>query len=222
MVVKTAVGYCRVSTNGQEENGLSLESQKQKIRQYAKMKNLDLGKIFEDVKTGANLNRPGAQELMRLCRGGYFSDIIIVSLDRLSRNVIDTWKLIKEIFEPNEVHFHCILQNIDTGTPIGRFFVSITAAFAEMEREMISQRTKQALQYCKLNGKAYGQTPYGYKKVKKTLIVDPDEKSTIRRIKALRRHLSLNKIADRLNEGSSLSKNGKPWTRFSITAALKA
>ncbi len=161
--MKKAVGYIRVSTSEQALEGISLDNQKAKINAYCQLHDLDLTEVIEDAgKSGKNLNREGVEALLAKIRRKEIEAVIVYKLDRLSRKVIDTLTLI-ETFEKAEISFHSLNEKIDTSTAMGRFFLNITASLAQMERDLISERTRDALQLKIANKQRAGQIPFGWR-----------------------------------------------------------
>lgn len=182
-----AVGYVRVSTSEQVIEGISLDNQRAKIEAYCALNDLELTEIITDAgKSGKNLNRDGVQELLSKVRGKRIDAAVVYKLDRLSRKVLDTLTLI-EAFEKFGITFHSLNEKIDTGTAMGRFFLNITASLAQMERDLISERTKDALQMKIANNERAGQVPYGWKLAEdgNTLLPVPEEQAVITSIKQL-------------------------------------
>jgi site-specific DNA recombinase len=186
--MKSAVGYIRVSTQEQASEGISLANQRVKIETYCQLNDLELGEIIEDAgKSGKNLNRDGIQQLVSHIKGHKVDAVIVYKLDRLSRSVLDTLTLIETI-EKHHMTFHSLNEKIDTGTAMGRFFLNITASLAQMERDLISERTKDALQMKIHNCERAGQVPYGWQLAedKKTLLPIEKEQAAIVRARRLK------------------------------------
>lgn len=184
-----AIGYMRVSTEEQAREGISLENQKAKIQAYCKLHDFELDDIIEDAgKSGKDLNREGIQALIERVKGRGIDAVIVYKLDRLSRRVLDTLNLI-ELMKKHKVVFHSITDNIDTKTAMGKFFLNIMASLAQMERDLISERTKDALRHKIARNERAGQIPYGWTLAEdgKTLVMNIEEQETIRFIKELRR-----------------------------------
>jgi len=182
-----AIGYVRVSTEEQAREGISLENQQVKIRTYCDLHNFELETIIEDAgKSGKDLNREGVQELIQKVKDKRIGAVLVYKLDRLSRKVIDTLNLI-ELMKKNHVEFHSIIDSIDTKTAMGKFFINIMASLAQMERDLISERTKDALQMKIIKNERAGQIPYGWMLAEdgKTLLVNVEEQNTIRFIMEL-------------------------------------
>jgi DNA invertase Pin-like site-specific DNA recombinase len=188
-LVMKAIGYVRVSTEEQAREGISLENQKVKIRIYCDLHNFELEKIIEDAgKSGKDLNREGIQELIQKVKDKRIGAVLVYKLDRLSRKVIDTLNLI-ELMKKNHVEFHSIIDSIDTKTAMGKFFINIMASLAQMERDLISERTKDALRMKITKNERAGQIPYGWTLANdgKTLVMNVEEQKAIRFIRALRK-----------------------------------
>ncbi len=185
--MKKAIGYIRVSTTEQATEGISLDNQRSKITAYCALNDLELVEIIEDAgKSGKNLHRDGVQELIGKIKSKSINAVVVYKLDRLSRKVLDTLTLI-ETFEKCGITFHSLNEKIDTGTAMGRFFFNITASLAQMERDLISERTKDALQMKIANHERAGQIPFGYSLADdgNTLLPIPEEQEVIQAIKRL-------------------------------------
>lgn len=185
--MKKAIGYVRVSTLEQVTEGISLDNQKAKIKAYCSLNDLDLVEIIEDAgKSGKSLNREGIATLLDMIRKKAVGAVIVYKLDRLSRKVIDTLTLI-ESFEKADIAFHSLNEKIDTSTAMGRFFLNITASLAQMERDLISERTRDALQMKIANHERAGQIPFGWRLAEdgNALIPHEGEQEVITQVKRL-------------------------------------
>jgi len=224
--MKKAIGYIRVSTEEQFKEGLSLEVQEDKIKKYAELHNLELEEVVRDEgKSGKDLNREGVQKILSLIKKEVVTDIVVYKLDRLSRNVFDLLFLIREVFQPNKIQFHSITEKIDTETAMGKFFLLIMGGMAEMERDLISERTKAVLHYKIEKGEYVGSPPIGYLAStgdNKFLTIDQREQDTVKRIFYLKRYkkMSLGKIAKELNENGVKTKRGGKWYSGTIKLIL--
>ncbi|OGW25987.1 MAG: hypothetical protein A2X59_04465 [Nitrospirae bacterium GWC2_42_7] len=183
--MKKAIGYTRVSTSEQALEGISLDNQKAKIQAYCALNEYELIDIIEDAgKSGKNLNRDGIESILNRIRKKEIEAVVVYKLDRLSRKVIDTLTLIETI-EKAGVTFHSLNEKIDTGTAMGRFFLNITASLAQMERDLVSERTKDALQMKISRNERAGQIPYGWRLMDdgNSLTMHQGEQETITLIK---------------------------------------
>ena len=207
------IGYIRVSTNEQATEGLSLTNQIEKIKTYCNLNDLQLMKVISDAgKSGKNLNREGLQELLEDIKHSDIKGVIVYKLDRLSRKVLDTLSLIEK-FESSKVAFHSVTEKINTSSATGRFLLNITASHIQLERDLISERTKDVLQMKIKNNERAGQIPYGWQldQTSNKLIENTKEQETIKIIKKLNnKNISLRKICYEL-ETLKINPNGKKW-----------
>jgi DNA invertase Pin-like site-specific DNA recombinase len=133
------IGYARVST---EDQNLEL--------QLAALKRASCKRIFTDKVSGAKADRPGLRETLSHLRE---TDTLVVwKLDRLGRSVEGLVDLVNELQE-RHVHFKSLTDGIDTKTPAGRFFFHVRASLAQMERELIIERTRAGLEAAKRQGR---------------------------------------------------------------------
>jgi len=164
------------------KEGISLENQRAKIQAYCKLHDFELDDIIEDAgKSGKDLNREGVQSLIQRVKEHEIDAVVVYKLDRLSRRVLDTLNLI-ELMKRHKVVFHSITDSIDTKTAMGKFFLNIMASLAQMERDLNSERAKDALRHkISINERA-GQIPYGWELDNdgKTLVMNVEEQKTIR------------------------------------------
>lgn len=137
------VGYARVSTNEQ-----SLDLQKEALEKA------DCKRIYEDQMSGLRDDRPGLQKALEQLREG--DTFVVWKLDRLGRSVKSLIEFTNNL-EQNKVHFKSLTDNIDTSTPAGRFFFHVMASLAQMERELIVERTRAGLAAAKQRGRVGGR-----------------------------------------------------------------
>ncbi len=220
-----AAGYIRVSTEEQVESKLSLQAQEEKIKAYAKLHDIELLTIETDSAiSGKKLERPALKTILNLIESNQINAVIVSKLDRLSRSVMDTLRLL-ESFKKSKIVFHSIQEKIDTKSATGRFFLTITAAFAEMERGLISERTSAALQEKRRQGKRAGEIPYGYdlQKDGETLKPNPIEQEAIALMQRLRKKdRSLRYIGNILTKRGYKTKKGGEWRAQTIKMILLA
>ena len=136
--------------------------------------------------TGSNANRPSLQRLLNDIKNGRVNMVIVYKLDRLSRSLGDFVQLLK-FFDVHEVAFASVTQPIDTSTSTGKLMLHILSSFAEFERELISERTKDKLSAARKRGQwTGGYIPLGYrlevKDKKKKLVIDPEGAKLVREI----------------------------------------
>ena len=139
------IGYARVSTQDQ-----SLELQRQALSQAG------CQKVFEDHVSGAKTERPGLAKAWETLREG--DTLVVWKLDRLGRSVKQLVNLVGELHQQG-VQFKSLTDAIDTMTPSGRFFFHVMASLAEMERELIVERTRAGLEVARQLGRKGGRKP---------------------------------------------------------------
>jgi site-specific DNA recombinase len=198
-IANQTIGYIRVSGKKQRDDGLSLGVQEKRIEDYCKMFKLNLIDTLCDTVSGKNIKRrPALKKILEMVSARQVSDLVIVKLDRLARNVRQTYE-IAELLKTNSCNLHAVTDKIDTSTAMGKAFFGITAVFAEMERELIAERTKMILDGKRENGEVIGTVPYGYKREGDKLVKSLREQRVIERMRCLRgQGLSFAKISKAL------------------------
>ena len=220
-----AVGYVRVSTEDQAKEGVSLDNQKSKIMAYCQLKDLELREVIEDAGISAkNLRREGVQKVLRLARRKEIDAVVVYKLDRIFRSTVDALETTKA-FDKWGVSFHSIEETLDTRSAMGRFFFTLTAALAEMERRLIGERTKAALAHKRSkNEKTGGDVPFGYDLTPAGILTENENEQRI--IKTMCRlnkdGYSLRKICRELEKAGHLTKRGNPiWRPSTISKILR-
>ncbi|MDC9592649.1 recombinase family protein [Xenorhabdus sp. IM139775] len=137
------VGYIRVSTNDQNSD-----------LQRNALVNIDCELIFEDKISGKTANRPGLKRALKHLKPG--DTLVVWKLDRLGRSVKHLVMLISALHERG-IHFQSLTDSIDTSTAMGRFFFHVMSALAEMERELIVERTNAGLAAAREQGRIGGR-----------------------------------------------------------------
>ncbi|MBD2783690.1 recombinase family protein [Xenorhabdus sp. 3] len=137
------IGYIRVSTNDQNID----------LQRNALM-GANCEQIFEDKISGRTANRPGLTQALEHLKPG--DTLVVWKLDRLGRNVKNLIAL-NERLTNGGIHFQSLTDSIDTSTPMGRFFFYVMSALAEMERELIIERTNAGLAAARAQGRIGGR-----------------------------------------------------------------
>lgn len=165
--IPNALAYCRVSTEEQAREGMSLAMQQRLIGKFIEAKEWHLMEIITDPgRSAKDLKRPGLKKVIELCKSGEVDIVIIYKLDRLSRRVRDIIDLVEEVFQKNNVDLASVTETIDTSTAVGRGFFLITSVFGQMERERGGERTSDARADRQERGFSTGRLPYGFEKTK--------------------------------------------------------
>lgn len=153
--------------------------------------------------TGANTDRPGFQKLLADIKAGKVERVVVYKVDRLSRSLLDFSRII-ETFDQAGVGLVAVTQQFDTSTPMGRLTLNILLSFAQFERELISERTRDKVRAARLRGKwTGGYVPLGFKlnPEGKGIVVEPEEAKTVREIyRIYLEERSLRQAARVLNE----------------------
>jgi len=139
--------YCRVSTEEQDA-----QKQETICKLHCDRNNLDIYNIYMDIISGTSTSRPEFNKMLEDMRHYKFGGIIVTKLDRIGRSLQHLLTLFDE-FMKKGVHFVAVTQNIDTSTASGKLQMHILAAFAEFERNIISERTKEGMRNAKNVGK---------------------------------------------------------------------
>ncbi|OQM43528.1 recombinase family protein [Citrobacter braakii] len=139
------IGYIRVSTNEQNTD-----------LQRNALISAECEQIFDDKMSGTKANRPGLKRALKALKTG--DTLVVWKLDRLGRSVKNLVGLISELHE-RKIHFQSLTDSIDTSTPMGRFFFHVMSALAEMERELIVERTNAGLAAARAQGRIGGRRP---------------------------------------------------------------
>src|SRR3984893_18268383 len=133
-----AIGYVRVSTDRQAEQGVSLEAQSEKIRAMALVHDAELLDIIVDSGESAkSLQRPGMERLLGLVDGKHVQAVIVAKLDRLTRSVKDLCELL-ERFERRGVALISVAESLDTSSAAGRLVLNVMTAVSQWEREAMA------------------------------------------------------------------------------------
>src|SRR5436190_19163779 len=122
-----AIGYVRVSTERQADEGVSLAAQEAKVRAMAAVRDATLLDVIVDAESAKNVNRPGLQRLLTLINAGEVQAVIVAKLDRLTRSVKDLCTLL-ELFDKRKVALISVAESLDTGTAGGRLVLRIMAS----------------------------------------------------------------------------------------------
>lgn len=157
--------YVRVSTKEQAMEGYSIGEQTDRLTKFAEAHDWCIVKIYTDAgHSGADTNRPDLQQMIEDIKSGIIDKVLVYKLDRLSRSQKDTLDLIENVFLENNTDFESMTEKLDTSTPHGRAMIGILAAFAQLEREMITERMSMGISARIKEGKWRGgaTVPFGY------------------------------------------------------------
>jgi len=225
----TAIGYVRVSSEQQADHGVSLAEQESAIRRYCSQQGLTLTEVVTDAAvSGARpfAKREGGARVLAAVRSGKADAVVAVRLDRIGRSAIDCLGTVGELDRRGAA-----LRLLDFGgsdmatdTPHGKFMLTMLAGLAELERSMIRQRTRDAMQHLKATGRyTGGKAPYGYSATPDgTLVEVPAEQAVLARVREARaRGCSLRAIVAELKAAALVSRTGRPFGLTQVARMAK-
>jgi DNA invertase Pin-like site-specific DNA recombinase len=225
----TVVGYVRVSTEQQADEGVSLEAQRVKLHAYAVAMDLELAAVFEDAGLSAkSLDRPGLRSALACLEEGKASGLLVVKLDRLTRSVRDLGELVDRYFA-SRFSLLSVSDSIDTRTASGRLVLHVLGAVSQWEREATAERTRDALSQLRADGVPLGAEPMGWRRSEtpdpksghRTYEEVADERRTLARIHELRQQgLRVRDIVAILETEGHATKRGGRWHATTIQRIL--
>jgi len=210
------IGYVRVSTHEQAENGVSLAAQEQQIRRYCKGNGWHCIEVLRDDGYSAkDLKRPGLQGILEKFpeKRRRFDGLVVTKLDRLTRSMRDLVAL-TDLVEEHSVALVSIQEQVDTTSATGKLFRAIVTSISEWERSIIGERTREALAYKRRNGERIGTIPYGFTLAPDGTHLVPvraEGKVLARIAKERKRGISYDRIADDLNADRIPTKSAGQW-----------
>ncbi|MCG8556929.1 MAG: recombinase family protein [Proteobacteria bacterium] len=230
--------YTRKSTaHGLEQEFSSLDAQREACERYVEGQG-HLGwrllpERYDDGGfTGANLERPAFQRLIEDIEAGKIDIVVVYKVDRLSRSLLDFARVMAR-FNDAGTAFVSVTQNFSTADAMGRLTLNMLMSFAEFEREMIAERTRDKIHAARRRGQwTGGQVPTGYRVEDKRLVIDELEALIVRETFELyEQHRSALAVAQLLNERGRTTKrhkakNGRvrkarPWSKDAVLRILK-
>lgn len=174
--------YDRVSTENQVENGISLDTQKDALTEYAKNHGYEIVGYYSDEGITARKKMQNRKELLRLLedvKRDKIDLILVTKLDRWFRNIKD-YHNTQSILEAHNCNWKTIFEDYDTSTSNGRFAINIMLSVNENECDRDSERIKSVFAYKKKNKELLSGAPaYGYITVNKKLQKDPDTRHIV-------------------------------------------
>lgn len=183
--MKRALIYIRVSTTKQDRDGYSVPMQKERLVSYCQAMGWVVAGVFVDPGvSGSSLDRPGLAELIRAVEAGKGDVVLVYKLDRLSRSQRNIIYLLEDVFQPAGVAFVSMQESFDTSTVYGKAMLGILSVFAQMEREVITERTMLGRSGRAEKGFFHGggTDPIGYDYVDGQLVVNEEEAAQVRQV----------------------------------------
>src|SRR5213595_2331048 len=183
------------------------------------------------VGTPGSTDRPDLQRLLSDIRAGRIDIVVVYKVDRLTRSLADFARLV-ELFDAQGVSFVSVTQQFNTTSSMGRLTLNVLLSFAQFEREVTGERIRDKIAASKKKGMWMGgNVPLGYDANERTLVINPAEAETVRRIFALYRELGcvrrVKEEADRLGlrtkcrtAANGTERGGKPFSRGHLYTLL--
>jgi DNA invertase Pin-like site-specific DNA recombinase len=232
---------CAIYTRKSSEEGLeqefnSLAAQRDACEAYIRSQRHE-GWVLARTRyddggfSGGKLDRPGLQRLLADIRAGHIDIVVVYKVDRLTRSLADFARLV-EIFDTQGVSFVSVTQQFNTTSSMGRLTLNVLLSFAQFEHEVTGERIRDKIAASKKKGMWMGgNVPLGYDASERTLVINPAEAETVRRLFALYRELGcvrrVKEEADHLGlhtkrttRADGAERGGKPFTRGHIYSVL--
>jgi DNA invertase Pin-like site-specific DNA recombinase len=222
--VTRVIGYVRVSTDKQADEGVSLDAQRAQLTAYAGLYGLEIVEVIEDAGESAkSLRRPGLARALGMLASGQADGLLVAKLDRLTRSVRDLGELIAGPF--STAALLSVGEQIDTRSAAGRLVLNVLASVSQWEREAIGERTSTAMRHMQARGEYIGgHAPYGYRLTDGgALETVAEEQATVARAREIAANgLSLAKISGALANEGRLARNARPFWPAQIANMLRS
>jgi site-specific DNA recombinase len=214
---------CAIYTRKSTEEGLdqefnSLDAQREAGEAFIQSQQREgwiaLPELYDDGGfTGANMDRPALTRLLKSVEAGTLDCVVVYKVDRLSRSLLDFTRMLS-VFEKHKVSFVAVTQQFNTSTSLGRLTLNILLSFAQFERELVGERTRDKMSAARRKGKWVGGCPvlgYDVDPAGGRLVVNEEEAKQVRGIFAL-----FEKHGSALRTLAEIERRGwrlKSWTR---------
>src|ERR1700726_2568247 len=232
---------CAIYTRKSSEEGLeqefnSLAAQREACEAYIRSQQHE-GWVLARTRyddggfSGGNMERPAVQGLLADVQAGRIDIVVVYKVARLTRSLADFARLV-EIFDAQGASFVSVTQQFNTTSSMGRLTLNVLLSFAQFEREVTGERIRDKIAASKKKGMWMGgNVPLGYDADERTLVINPAEAETVRRVFALYRELGcvrrVKEEADRLGlrtkcrtTANGTARGGKPFSRGHLYTLL--
>jgi DNA invertase Pin-like site-specific DNA recombinase len=207
---------------------VSLRLQRERIRDYARLYDLEIVGMFSDEGVGGgNLKREGLSRVFTALESGEADAVIVLKIDRLTRSLKDLLDLVSRYFN-GAFSLFSVVEHLDPRTPAGRLTMNILAAVAQWEVETIRERTKSAMANKRSKGEfTGGAVPFGWVRVRggvvEKVVKDPSEQLVVSLAKSLAQTgMSLRVIGAELSKVGMFPRQGARWSAEQVRRLLKA
>ena len=219
MVKKDVItwSYVRCSTSHQD-----LSTQTQQLVDYSKAFNFTIDKNINDFGiSGSEFNRSGLKEIKDGIVNKSFSQLIIYSISRLGRSMIETISLLNELTD-NDINVISLKENLDLSTPSGKMISQIFSVLAEYELNNLRKLVSDNLQSKKQNAIKYTKSVFGFDFHNREMVINEKEQKVIRKMfKMYKGGSGYTEIANHLNKNGHRIKNGNVFSRFYVRNILQ-
>src|ERR1700752_1669648 len=232
---------CAIYTRKSSEEGLeqefnSLAAQREACEAYIRSQQNE-GWVLARTRyddggfSGGSMERPALQGLLADIRAGRVDIVVVYKVARLTRSLADFARLV-ELFDAQAVSFVSVTQQFNTTSSMGRLTLNVLLSFAQFEREVTGERIRDKIAASKKKGMWMGgNVPLGYDADERTLVINPAEAETVRRVFALYRELGcvrrVKEEADRLGlrtkcrtAANGAERGGKRFSRGHLYTLL--
>jgi site-specific DNA recombinase len=222
--MKTAI-YCRVSTEGQEQDGTSLKTQLEACVKYCKNKSYEIVCQYAEAWSGLSLERPRLNELREVVRSQQIDSVVVYSLDRFSRDPVHGVILMQEL-EKHGVILEAATETVDN-SEVGKLVFYIKGYAAKLDAERRRDATGRGKKALLKEGKlpqGTGIGIYGYKwdkEIKKRVPLENETRVVQRMFDMVAHGDSCFKIARTLNQNSIPSKSGRKWEARTVSRIVR-
>ncbi|MFC2009165.1 recombinase family protein [Chloroflexota bacterium] len=217
--------YCRVSTEGQEQDGTSLQTQAEACREHCNRKGDDVSFTYVEAYSGLSLQRPQLDQMREAVRGGAFDVVVVYSLDRFSRDPVHSVILMQEL-EEHDVMLEAVTESVDN-SEIGKLVYYIKGYAAKLDAERrrdATGRGKRAMLKAGKLPQGTGVGVYGYQWMRdeKRRVPLEREACIVRRVfQMVADGKSCYGIARELNEASIPTRTGKRWAATTVSRVAR-
>ncbi len=218
------VGYLRVSSINQVENGGGLAIQKKKITKFCSEKGYNLERFYEERGiSGSIKERPALLRLLKDCESGLIKRVVVFRQDRLARELtVSLW--LETQFKKYDVAVSSVLDpEFDTNDPLQLAFKRLIDVFAELEKTLIVTRLREGRIDKAENGhRAVGAIAFGYNKEKDGLVVNPEEAEWVKKIfRQAAKGKKYSEIAAALNKNGIVTRRKKLFSIETVKYVLR-
>ncbi len=221
--MELAAIYTRVSTDEQKKHGISLDAQVARCSQYAKGMGYDVVFTGVEAESAKDTNRPELQAVMAMVSKKKISHVLVVKLDRLSRDVEDSCRMGK-LFAKKGVILHLVSEGgaVDLLDPAQEMLFHMRASMGRFERRRISLNTRFALARKRdLCERISRQAPYGYMFQDGKVVTCDDEQAVIAKVRQLvAEGYSERKLIAKLESEGIFNREGNAFTRGTIRTIM--